>query len=144
MTSSNGPGDRSVLHIEVSSAHLAIDAAVVREVVGALAVMVLPDAPRGLSGVVPWNGRAVAAVELAPLLGVDAPPSARARTLVVETRACVLAIAVDRVHEPRAVIRQRAAHATRIPFSRLEVELEERTLPLFEVEDFVRSLETAS
>lgn len=138
------PLARTVVCIEVGALQLALDAGGVREVVGSSEVMPIPSGPVGLVGVVPWNGRAVAVLELAALVGAEAPSRGRARTLLVETDTATLAIPIDRVHQPAPVDAERAAHAVRMPYARVEVDVAGRTIPLFDVADYVRGLEPHS
>lgn len=135
---------RHVVRLEVGGIRLAIPAASVREVVGALGVMRVPGGPAGLVGVVPWNGRAIAVLDLVALLEGSPDRELRPRTLVVETDGTTLAIPIDRAHEPSPPEASRPAHAVRMPHARLEVDLAGSTLPLFEPTEFLRSVTSAS
>jgi chemotaxis signal transduction protein len=96
---------RSFMPLVLGPHWLALEAALVREVVGTRSWLAIPGARAELPGVLAWQGRAVAVVDLAalfrlPALAVRAP---RARTLLVELGAVTLALPVDGVREVQAV-----------------------------------------
>jgi chemotaxis signal transduction protein len=132
---------RQVVRIDVDDVQIAVDAAVVRDILGALAVTYLPGGPHGLVGVVPWNGRAVAVLDLASLLGSSSAIESRPRTILVETETATIAIPIDRVHEPCRVDAERDAHAARIAHARIEIDVAGTTLPLFDLTEYARSFE---
>jgi purine-binding chemotaxis protein CheW len=69
-----------------------------REIVGALAITRVPEAPDRVRGVVNLRGRVLPAVDARKCLGYEAsPPTARSRLLVVEVAGRSFALLVDRV-----------------------------------------------
>ena len=130
---------RCVMRVDIDSISIAIDVASVREIIGEIEVTSIPG-PRGLVGVTPWDGRALAVVDLGSLLGLPALEK-RPRTLIVEASGATLAMPVDRAFEPRDTRGIEDAHARRIPFAELEVSLDGQGLPLFDVASLVTSFE---
>ncbi len=131
---------RSILCVEIDEHRLALEESVVREVLAGGEWVLLPSACAGLVGVLPFAGRAVAVLAVESLLGVPSAARVRARTVIVETLGAILALPVDRVHEPRLVDAERPAHAIRMAHARHEIDVDGKTMPLFDVTDFVRSL----
>jgi chemotaxis signal transduction protein len=130
---------RCVMRVDIDSLSIAIDVASVREIIGEIEVTSIPG-PRGLVGVTPWDGRALAVVDLGALLGLESLEK-RPRTLIVEVRGATLAMPVDRAYEPRETRGAEDAHARRIPFADLEISLDGQGLPLFDVSSLVASFE---
>jgi chemotaxis signal transduction protein len=92
----------ALLPLRIDGAWLAIDAAVVVELVGARPRTRLPDAPALAPAVVVHRGRAVPALDLGLLLGRPAAPAgaaARRRTVIVAVGPSTLALPVDAARE---------------------------------------------
>lgn len=78
---------RDVLLFRVGDARCALPVAHVEEVVRAVAVAALPDAPRCVDGVISVRGRPVAVVNLEPCFGHASPPITPDECLVLATTA---------------------------------------------------------
>lgn len=132
--------DKIVLVI-VDGVAVALDAALVREVLGSITTTSVPAAPDGILGVIPWRGRAIAVFELGTLLTTD-ERGPRPRAVIVEQGGDTLALPVSSVVEPRAVRDQRPSHTARMPFATLEVDIDTdaaQTVPLLDVHALMAS-----
>lgn len=112
--------DDALIPFEIAGRTLAVPLAGVLEVLGAREWIALPGAPPAIPGATAWRGRAIALIDLAPLLG-GAPlhgSGARPRMLVVQLRDEVVALAVDRVHEACAGSHLVLHHAVSLPLPR--------------------------
>lgn len=84
-----GPNACNLVPVEVGGVWFAIDASLIREVLGPCAWVQLPRPRPELPGPMAWRGRAIAVLDLGQFTGVAKPLSPgerRRRTLVVETR----------------------------------------------------------
>ncbi|HJL17404.1 MAG TPA: chemotaxis protein CheW [Sandaracinaceae bacterium LLY-WYZ-13_1] len=123
----------------------ALDASAVREVLGRVSVTSVPGGPVGLMGVIPWRGRAVAVLDVAPMLGGTHPSQEpRNRTVVLESSQQAVALPVDGVREARPIAAPRPAHAVRMPHASLEVEVDERVMALFDLNEWLATLGDAA
>lgn len=96
------PAVRHLLPLCVGGAWLVVDAREVVEIVGASPIVGIPGTPPGVPGVVAFRGRAVAVLDLGAVRGVAAPLApggSRARTVLVQRGASLLALPADAVRE---------------------------------------------
>jgi chemotaxis signal transduction protein len=126
-----------ILPIRVQRIWLAVDAGLVQQILGQRDWFKVPSAPAQWPGVIAWNGRAVAVLDLPLLLRFPPlqPGIASHRTLVAKARGCLLAIPVEEVREA-AVIAEglvRPIHATRPVYASHELELDDMVMPLLDV-----------
>lgn len=130
----------SLIPFELAGRTLAVPLAGVLEVLGARAWIALPGAPLGIPGATAWRGRAIALIDLAPALG-GTPlqlPGARARSLVVQLRDEVVALAVDRVHEACAGGQWVLHHAISLALPRHgDVQLGERLVSVIDLDTWI-------
>lgn len=125
-----------VLPIRIHDLWLALDTVQVEQILGERNWLKVPSAPPQWPGVLAWQGRAVAVLDLALLLGL--PPlqagAMRRRTLIVKTSDCLFALPVDEVHEAQLVSESsiRPLHATRQPYSTSEAVIRETVMPLLD------------
>jgi chemotaxis signal transduction protein len=129
---------RALLPLRLDEAWVAIDALAAREVLGRRQLVAIPGASAALPGVIAWNGRAIAVVDLGALAGLGRPLSAaveRERTVVVQVGASTFALPVDAVREVAAVPDDelRALHATAQRFATHEVTLNGAPLPVLDL-----------
>jgi chemotaxis signal transduction protein len=129
----------SVMRVDVGAMSLAMDASTVQEVLGATDVVAIPG-PRGLVGVMAWDGRALVVVDLAPFIAADSDVK-RPRTLIVNAFGSTVAVPIDRAYEPVESPTVREAHAMRLAFARSEVDIDGATFPLFDVEALLAALD---
>ncbi len=118
---------RALLPIRVGDVWMAIDALSAREILGRRPFVALPGASAGLPGVIAWQGRAVAVVDLGALTGICPPlREPRERTIVIQHGPVTFAVPVDGVREVQVAqaAQIRPAHATRQRFAAAEVELD--------------------
>ena len=118
---------RSFIPARVGDVWLILEAERVQEVVGARPWVPVPHASRLLPGVLAWRGRAVAVFDLSVLVPGGEHLSlgqVRARTLIVETDGCLLAMPVDVVREVQEVDASRVQPAGEHAVSHSSVEVE--------------------
>ncbi|MBI5533776.1 MAG: chemotaxis protein CheW [Deltaproteobacteria bacterium] len=127
----------SLLVIRVQTFEVAIEAGLVREIVGARTWVPVPGARVELPGVVAWGGRAVAMLDIArvvPGLRPLAPGEQRPRALIVDVHDSVLAVPSDWVSEVRVVaddkLGPRAVHE--FALARAEVDFGDAVVPLLD------------
>ncbi|MGC4118646.1 MAG: chemotaxis protein CheW [Myxococcales bacterium] len=134
----------AVLPFRLGDTWLAFDAHQVLEVVGAVGWLPIPGAPSRAPGVVHWQGKAIALVDLgACVLGQSALAGASPqRLIVVRSARCALAVPAQQVREVQAVgeYRLQPLVASALPFTAGEVQVDGRTLPLVDVEALVGAL----
>lgn len=104
-----------------------LKASIVREIMGRQACTLVPHATGHVPGVFPWNGRAVAMIEVASLLrlGSKGPSDEnRQRTLLVQWEDDVFGLSVDSVFEPVTIDTEnfRPVHAAEGLFTEAEIE----------------------
>ena len=125
-----------VLPIRLQDFWLALATAQVEQILGERSWLKVPSAPPQWPGVLAWQGRAVAVLDLALLLGLPPLPAGhmRRRTLIVKVRDCLLALPVDEVHEAQLVAESliRPLRVTRQPYATSEVVLRDTVMPLFD------------
>lgn len=125
-----------VLPIRIHDLWLALDTVQVEQILGERNWLKVPSAPPQWPGVLAWQGRAVAVLDLALLLGM--PPlqagTVRRRTLIVKASDCLFALPVDEVHEAQFVSESliQPLHATRQPHATSEVVIRETVMPLLD------------
>lgn len=130
-----------VVAVALGSRWIAIRAEEVCEVLGNVPIVALPGGPDGLVGVVAWRGRAVAVLDLGPLVGDQPFSDSRARMLLLQVGMDAIALPVDRAREARAAESARPAHTTRTRFCSLEVEVGGQLMPLFDLAQWLAALE---
>jgi len=138
---------RALLPIRVGEVWMAIDALHAREILGRRPFVALPGASAGLPGVIAWQGRAVAVVDLGALTGVCPPlQEPRERTIVIQHGPVTFAVPVDAVREVQvaADAQVRPAHATRQRFAATEVELDRAPVPVLDVSAVVEAIRGGS
>ena len=136
---------RAFIPIKIGQLWLTLDAHVVQEIVGARAWVPVPHTSPLVPGVLAWRGRAVAVLDLSVLASAGEPlrPGVeRARTLVVESKDCVLAMPVDLVREVQEVdsSRVQTPHVTSLPHSSLEVDVFGTLAPVLDVASLVTAI----
>ena len=125
----------SVLPVALGTTWLALAADAVQEILGTQRVIAVPGGPLGLTGVVPWRGRAIAVLDLAALLphATALTDDGRARIVIAGAGRDVIALPVDQVREARVADAIGAAHVTSVPRMTREVRLGDETLAVFDV-----------
>lgn len=135
---------RRLVPAKIGSVWFALDAAPVAAVVGTCRCVRIPHPSPNVRGVFAWRGHAIAVVDLGPLVDrtETSDLGARARTLVLETEGCTLAVPVDVVREVQPVEESavHAAHVTSMPFSSGEVEVFGTPMPVLDLPALVRSI----
>jgi chemotaxis signal transduction protein len=138
---------RTVLPIRIGDVWMAIDALPAREILGRRPFVALPGASAGLPGVIAWQGRAVAVVDLGALTGACSPlREPRERTIVIQHGPMTFAVPVDGVREVQVVADEqvRPAHATRQRFAATEVELEKTPISVLDLSALVDAIRGGS
>jgi len=134
----------AVLPFRLGERWLALDARQVLEVVGAIGWLPIPGAAARAPGVVPWQGKAVALVDLGALLfgRSSLEGAAPQRLVIVRGEICALAVPADRVREVQLVgeYRLQAPVTSPLPYTLGEVELDGRPVPLVDVEAVLGAL----
>jgi chemotaxis signal transduction protein len=87
----------SLIVFETAGSALALNAAIVEEVLEAPVPMPLPLLPRHLLGLSPWRGRALCVVDLAALLDLAASGPPAERAIVLAAGAFDAALLCDRI-----------------------------------------------
>lgn len=122
--------------MRIHNVWLAIDTAHVEQILGEREWFKVPSAPLQWPGVLAWQGRAVAVLDLALVMGLPplVPGAVRRRTLIAHTRDCLLAIPVDEVHEAQLIADSlvRPSHATRQAYASSEVSVNHTMMPLLD------------
>ena len=136
---------KAVMAFRISGTWLAVDALRVWEVLGPESWIPIPGASASAPGVLGWRGKAVAVVDLgAVVLGVGAlqPGETAPRTLIAEASDCSLAIPAQEVREVQEVgdHRLEPVRAARLACVAGEVELEEKPLPVVDLDAVVDAL----
>lgn len=125
-----------VLPVRIGNVWLAVDTTHVEQALGQRDWLRLPAAPAGWPGVLPWQGRAVAVLDLALRMGLLPlqPGAQRRRTLIVRAADCLLAVPVDEIHEAQPISEPavRPLHATRQAFAQSEIVLKDTVMPLLD------------
>lgn len=128
---------QALVPIRVEARWVLIEARLVREILGAQAWLPIPRARRELPGVIAWRGRAVPVVDLA--VWFDARPlalrEARARTLILDHDAALVALPIDAAREVMTVSNDALAplHATDAPYATAELEVEGTPMPFVDL-----------
>jgi chemotaxis signal transduction protein len=140
---------RKVIPVKIGHLWVILDADVVQEIVGARAWVPVPQSSPLVPGVLAWRGRAVAVFDLSVLAHAGAPlrPGVeRPRTLIVQSKGCVLAMPVDIVREVQEVDASllRAAHVTSMQHSSLEADVFGAPAPVLDLGSVVSALLEAS
>jgi len=135
----------SLLPLRLDDAWVAIDALLAKEVLGRRAFVAIPGASAGLPGVIAWNGRAIAVVDLGALAGSGRPftqATPRERIVVVQVGEATFALPVDAVREVwfASDDELRPLHATHQRFAVHEVTLNGVPLPVLDLAAMVQSL----
>lgn len=130
--------------IRIASVWLAIDAVKVEEILGWVDVVRLPGSRKSVPGVLAWQNRAIAVVDLATMLDGEPLTSGRRRTVVVTVNDTTFAIPVD---EATAVLeveddKIQDLTTTSCPHANSETWLESQPAPIIELEDLVEGLVT--
>lgn len=125
-----------------------VPASSVREILGGQSCTKIPQQSSRISGVFPWNGRAIPLIELSVVLrrsgsspgkGTESSDESKSRTLVVETKDDIVGLLVDEVRE---VVRLqvgdfRSVHAADELYTSAEVEWSDGVARLLDVESMV-------
>lgn len=121
---------QSLFPFELENRHFLIEASLVREVLGETAWLPLPRAPAALPGVIAWNGRAIAVLDLTVVFHLPSPSEkkTRHRTLITQVGEEILALPVDEAQEVVRIASQdlQEPHALPTPFSTAEHQLNQR------------------
>jgi chemotaxis signal transduction protein len=139
-----GAMKRSLVPLCVQGVWYALDAPLVVEVLAKQPLIPIPGAPARAPGVIGWQGRAIALIDLAGF--AEEKPSdpglQRERVLVVRLGPLTLAIPADRVREVHEIEEDslRTPHALRGRLANAEVELEGRVMPVLDMAELVREL----
>ncbi len=135
--------NRPLLPVCVQNSWYALDAPLVVEVLGKRSWVPIPGASARSPGVISWQGRAIALVDLAGLADQPADPSVtRERTVVIRLGPATFAVPADVVREVHDV-EEEALRPPRLlgkRFSSAEVELEGRLIPVLDVAELVREI----
>ncbi len=93
---------------ELDGTWLAIEARFVREVVGTLPQIVVPNATPQLPALCAWRGRAIPVLDLSQILGIPSEERrSKPRLLVIETGGSVVAIPVSQARAVEVVPKER-------------------------------------
>lgn len=134
---------RALLPLRVGDVWMAIDALHAREILGRRPFVALPGASVGLPGVIAWQGRAVAVVDLGALTGACPPlREPRERTIVIQHGPVTFALPVDGVREVQVAQDEqvRPAHAARQRFAAGEVELDRTPVSVLDLSAVVEAI----
>jgi chemotaxis signal transduction protein len=140
---------RALIPLQVQQVWLALEASSVREVLGERAWVRVRPMIREIPGVIPWQGRAIALLDLGslfegmrPLL----PDERRCRTLVANVDDRTVAIPVDAVMEVVEVDEShvRPRQLTRLGHCAQEVELGGIPMPLFNLGEALQAILSSS
>lgn len=135
---------RSLLPVRIDEAWVAIDALLAREVLGRRLLVAIPGASAALPGVIAWNGRAIAVVDLGALAGLGraATAQARERTVVVQVGEATFALPVDAVREVATAADDelRPLQATAQRFATHEFNLQGVPIPVLDLAAMALSL----
>ncbi len=136
--------NRAFLPVCVKEAWYAVDAPLVVEVVGKRPWIPIPGASSRSPGVVAWQGRAVALVDLANIVddAAAAPLPERERLVVVRIGPTMLALPADVVREVHDVDEEslKPPQALRLRYAAAEAELMGKTMPVLDFAALVRDL----
>lgn len=133
----------AVMPVQLASVWIAVGAAHLQEVRGALPWVALPGAPSHLPGVVPWRGRAIAVLDLGGVLGVAPSVRAgepRARTLIAQVEGTTFAIPADMVREVHTVGELAEGHATQVRHAHGQVVIGGQVMPVIDLALAVASI----
>lgn len=136
---------RALLPVRVGEVELALDALEVREILGRRPWVPLPGTPPHLPGVVGWNGRAIAVLDLGAALNATSPlqrGDVRDRLIVAHAGGCTVALPVHSVREVQEVsgYRLQPLQVSGQQFAAGEVELEGRPVAVVDLARLVLSL----
>jgi chemotaxis signal transduction protein len=129
----------ALLPVQVGEVWFAIEAAIVVEILGTRPWVPIPDAPALTPGVLPWRGRAVAALDLGAMTQacdrLSTSGDARRRIVVVQIGDSSLAIPVDAVREVREVMRDqiKPAQTSSRPYAETEADLHGVLMPILDL-----------
>lgn len=129
----------SIMRVDIGDTAVVVDATTICEVLGRTSITSIPG-PTGLIGIIPWGGRALAVLDIAPFIGATSDIE-RPRTLVVTLDDAIVAVPIDRVYEPRPASTIRSAHAMRTAFVHREVEIDGMALPVFDIASLLASFD---
>jgi chemotaxis signal transduction protein len=120
----------------------------VQEVLGQRPWVRMAGAFREIPGLLQWQGRAIALLDLASIIeGLRPlePNEIRPRTLVVRVEDVTLAVSVDEVREVEEcdAVTPTPNRLTRLPHATEEVLLHEIPMPILSLQNVVRSLLSA-
>jgi len=140
---------RSFVPTKIGDIWMLLDALPVQEVLGARPWVPVPHSSSQIPGVLAWRGRAIAVFDLCTLLEGGSPlqPGVlRPRTVIVESRACALAMPVDMVHEVGEVdhAQIRPSHGTKMRHSSGEVEIFGSLAPILDVDQLIAEILTGA
>jgi chemotaxis signal transduction protein len=140
---------------QLSGEAFLIPARAVREILGAQKCTKIPHQTAGISGVFPWNGRAIPLISLDAVLlrpagldhaGLDparnssgTPDHGQKRTLVIEANGDIVGLSVDEVREVVRLQSEafRPVHASDGRFTSGEIEWTEGVARLLDLESMV-------
>lgn len=136
--------NRAFLPVCVKDAWYAVDAPLVVEVVGKRPWIPIPGASSRSPGVVAWQGRAVALVDLACVAdeATAGPLAIRDRLVVVRVGPTMLALPADVVREVHELDEETLVppKALRLRYAAAEAELMGKTMPVLDFAALVRDL----
>jgi chemotaxis signal transduction protein len=136
---------RALIPLQVQKVWLALEASSVREVLGERPWVRVRPMIREIPGVIPWQGRAIALLDLGTLFeGMQPlqPDERRCRTLVAHVDEATVAIPVDAVMEVVEVDEShvRPCQLTRLGHCAREVELRGIPTPLFNLSEALHAI----
>ncbi|HXU74587.1 MAG TPA: chemotaxis protein CheW [Polyangia bacterium] len=139
----------SIVPAKLHDVWLVVPAGAVQEILGEQAWVPIAGAPAEMPGVIVWRGRAVAVLDMAPLMSGGAPLAVgerRRRTIVVGVDGATFALPVDAVREVQELPddAQRPAQLTRLRHATMELELDGVPMPVVDLADVVRVLAPAT
>ena len=138
---------QSVVPFLLQNIWVAVPAGHVREVLGERSWLQVPSTVPHIPGLVAWQGRAIALLDLGAFgagMRPIKPNERRRRTLVVHVDGATLAVPVDSVSEAEEVLPSslRAAQATRLEHCSQEVELRGIPMPLLNLREAMKVIFT--
>ncbi len=130
--------DLAFLPFEFAKKNFLIDALLVREILGKVQSLVVPQANRELPGVFLWNSQATPRLDLASCLNLqdaDSLEGGCVRTLVVQVDKETLGFGVDEVGEVVKVAKENLndVRIHSLPFALAEVEIREEIFTVLDL-----------
>jgi chemotaxis signal transduction protein len=136
---------RALLPLQVQSAWVMVEAASVREILGAEPWVPIPHTRAEVPGVLAWRGRAIAVVDLAFFFDGIRPLAVhevRERAVIAQAGDNVFALPADVVREVQDFPREslRIPHTTAGRFTTFEVDFKQGIAPVVDLAAVIQSL----